>query len=206
VLRINARYLDEFVEGFDVCPYARGARQQRAVERRVLLDEKRARATIAELEALDQVAIGLLIFPRFEGPFAHFDAFCTRLREARGKGPFALAPFHPDAPYGSDTPAQMMMFFRRAPDPTLQLVRFSALDAVKGGRPDKLLFDFSAAAFAELDKRAAIPPTSERIARDNFARAQQDLPRLQSILDDIRADRARSYARFGARPGDHDRA
>jgi hypothetical protein len=199
VLRINMRYLTEFVETFNVCPFARGARESGAVERRVLMREQDALPAIGEIAAHEQIVIGLLIFPRFTGGFEAFDALTATLREAHGKGPFALAPFHPDAPYGVESPARMMMFFRRAPDPTIQLVRFSALDAVKGARPDKFLFDWSASAFAELERRKSSQAPSERIAQDNFDRAQGDsFTRLQAVLADIRADRDKSYGIAGS--------
>jgi hypothetical protein len=191
VLRINARYLTEFVEAYNVCPFARGARENGAVERRVVTDERVAPSLIDELALREQVIIGLLIFPRFAGGFEAFDALTATLRDP--KGAFALAPFHPDAPYGTESPARMMMFFRRAPDPTIQLVRFSALDAVKGARPDKFLFDWSAAAFAELERRKTTQAPSERIAQDNFDTAHTRFDDLQVVLADIRADRARSY-------------
>jgi hypothetical protein len=198
VLRINARYLREFVEAFDVCPFATAAREAGQVERRVLLAESPAAADVVaavrEIETHASAVIGLLIFPRFAGGFEAFDALAAAARTERGGDcPFAFAPFHPDAPYGTQTPAQMVMFFRRAPDPTLQLVRFDALDQVKGARPDKMLFDFSAAAWAELERRDRTPALSERIARDNFARARSAFERLRAVLDDIRADRLRSY-------------
>ena len=56
------------------------------------------------------------------------------------------------------------------------------------------MFDFSAAAWAELEKREHRLPTSERIARDNHALVvREGISTLQAIYDDIRADRQRSY-------------
>ena len=105
--------------------------------------------------------------------------------------------FHPDAPYELATPAQAVGLFRRAPDPTLQLVRQSVLQAVRGA-DGKMLFDFSAAAWAALKKREHRLPASERIARDNHAMVlKEGLSTLQAIYDDIRADRQRSYGGGG---------
>ena len=206
VLRINDRYVHEVVEAFDICPYARGARTGGAVERQVLLDEKPdLAATLCAIDAVDgKSMIALLLFPRVESDASTFDRFVGELRAADsarhdGRAPFAMAMFHPDAPYGTDSPARLVLFFRRTPDPTIQLVRFSALDAVKGTAPSggKILFDWTPRGFAELDRRANELPVSERIARDNFALIARDTPvRLQRIYDDIRADRTRSYARF----------
>ena len=211
VLRINARYLDELIDAFSLCPYARPARAAGEIERRVLADEEPALAdsleAIAAVEHDARVQIALLIYPRLAIDFERFDAFVSELRGAdqarrTGRAPFALAPFHPAAKYGTHTAAQHVMFFRRAPDPTIQLVRFSAIDAVKGHSREggKFLFEWNARGWAELEKRVEKRGVSERIADDNFARAGAGgLARMQAVLDDIRADRARSYARFDLR-------
>jgi hypothetical protein len=80
----------------------------------------------------------------------------------------------------------------------VQLVRFSALDAVRSPAPTgKFLFDGSSTAWLELERRSQAVPVSERIARDNFETAARvGRERMQAILDDIRADRARSYERI----------
>src|SRR5262249_2022164 len=112
--------------------------------------------------------------------------------------------FHPDGRYGMDSPQKMIMFFRRSPDPTIQLVRFSALDAVKrgDGPGGKFLFDWSARGWAELARRAEEQGISERIAERNPATAAREgLERFEKIFADIRADRARSYAKFGKPEG-----
>jgi hypothetical protein len=195
------------VEAFDFCPFARGARSSGQVAQRVLdgpaPEVGHALEQIAELEAQPQTVIGLLIFPRLTVAAEGFDRFVHQLREAdgarrKGRPPFALAAFHPEGVWGDDTPDRMVMFFRRSPDPTIQLVRFSTLDAVKGpSRSDgKFLFDFSASGLAELERRANEVPLSDRIARTNFERARRDLARVEAVLADIRADRDRSYARF----------
>ncbi len=77
-------------------------------------------------------------------------------------------------------------------------MRFSALDAVRSGAPaGKFLFDWSAEAQRELERRAQSVPVSERIARDNFARvAQVGRATLEAVFADIMQDRARTYARF----------
>jgi hypothetical protein len=192
-----------------VCPFAEGARKTRALERRVILDEEPLAAALAatsELAALERVAVAILIFPRHDAGSEAFDGFVAELRAAeaecrpRGRAaPFAFAPFHPDAPYGVDTPDRLVMFLRRSPDPSVQLVRFTALDAVRSSAPGgKFLFDFTPGGYAELERRSSELPVSDRIARDNFATVGKlGIARFETILDDIRADRARSYARFG---------
>jgi hypothetical protein len=186
------------VERFGVCPFAQPAMKAGAVARRVVLEPQRARALVDELAADATIEVALLIFPSVTMSAHAFDAWCAPLREANPA--FVAAVFHPEAAYELGTPAQAVGFFRRAPDPTLQLVRVTALDAVRGaaGAGGKLMFDFSAAAWAALAKREHKLPTSDRIARDNHALVVRDgISTLQAIYDDIRADRDRSYAAAG---------
>ena len=206
-LRINQRYLTEIVEAFDICPFARPARSGGALARRVLLDATPDVApSLAQIDALAAdaaIEVAVLIYPRLALSAPRFDEFVAALRaadEARRPPPFALAMFHPDASFGRDSPQRLVMFFRHTPDPTIQLVRFSVLDAVKRGAPaDKFVFDGSARAWAELQRRSETLSVSDRIARQNFATVEeQGLERLEEILRDIRADRDRSYARCAA--------
>jgi hypothetical protein len=180
-----------------VCPFAETALKGGHVARRVILDgddaarARAARVAIDELARDAAIEVALLIFPTVEMSASAFDAWCAPLRAADPA--FVAAVFHPETPYDLATPAQAVGFFRRAPDPTLQLVRVSTLDAVRGSS-GKFMFDFSPAAWAELKKREHRLPTSERIARDNQALAlRQGISTLQAIYDDIAADRKRSY-------------
>jgi hypothetical protein len=179
------------VERFGICPFAEPAMKAGSVARRVIVETKDARAAIDELAADTRIEVALLIFPSVTMSAGEFDRWCAPLREANDA--FVAAVFHPDTPYDLATPAQAVGFFRRAPDPTLQLVRLSVLDEVRG-RGGKFMFDFSTAAWEELKKREHRLPTSERIGRDNHALVMRDgISTLQAIYDDIRADRQRSY-------------
>jgi hypothetical protein len=204
---VNARYLTEVVEHYNICPFAEGARSTGALERRVILGDPLTESlrAVEELGAREKIVVGILIYPRHTEGAEKFEQFVAELRAADGArragkhGPFAFATFHPDAPFGADTPDRLVMFLRRSPDPCVQLVRFSALEAVRSAAPGgKFLFDFTPDGYAELARRAQAVPVSERIARDNFATVGRvGLARLEEVLADIRADRARSYARLG---------
>ncbi len=183
------------VERFNVCPFAEQAMKLGHVARRVLVAPEGAGGVVDELARDPSIEVALLIFPTVTMSAAAFDAWCAPLRAANPA--FVAAVFHPATPYDLATPAQAVGFFRRAPDPTLQLVRVTALEAVRGSS-GKFMFDFSPAAWAELKKREHRLPTSERIARDNHALVVADgISTLQAIYDDIAADRDRSYARAG---------
>jgi hypothetical protein len=210
-LRLNERYLTEVVERFEFCPFARGARLAGEVQRVVVLEREEPAAldaavrAIEELQRVPKTVIGLLIFPRLvlpDGPDA-FDRFTNAVREQdlalRRPAPFALAAFHPDGRYHVDTRERLVMLLRRSPDPTIQLVRFSALESLKGAQPanKKFLFAYHARALAELEQRAGNVSPTEKIAQANFETvAREGEARIRAVLDDIRADRDRSYARF----------
>jgi hypothetical protein len=200
-LRINERWIREFVEAHSICPFAAGAMRGGSVARRVVLARApeaaavEARALAGELARDQAIEVGLVIFPSLALDVDEFDRFCQPLRTSERA--LVGAVFHPDARYGLGSPAQAVGFFRRAPDPTLQLVRVSALDAVRGAtRGGKFLFDWSAEAWTELMRRHDKLPTSDRIARDNFELVRDKMSQLQAILDEIRSDRDRSYQRF----------
>jgi hypothetical protein len=179
---------------FGVCPFAAPSLASAAVARRVLDGLDAVPAVVSALADELAVEVALLIFPSLTLSFDAFDRACAPLRTAHAA--FVAAVFHPEAPYDAATAAQSVGFFRRAPDPTLQLVRVDVLERVRGA-DGKFLFDFSAAAWAELARRERRLPPSERIARDNHALLGARAAELAAIYDDIRADRARSYGRGG---------
>ena len=183
-LRLNARYVEEIVVGWGLCPWAAQAWRAGAVSRRVSLDREAEPAPVLafidELAAGEQ-AIGLFIWPRLPLDAAAFGRFAEEIRRrdrARHAPPFLLAAFHPrlrDDPPAD--PASLVPFIRRTPDPTLQLVRASLLDELaRGGR----------------DPSAAV-------ARANFAAVQARTPAaLDQALRDLHRDRDDSYARLAA--------
>lgn len=188
VLRINLRYLTEVVEAFGLCPFARQVRLGGGLERRVSFDRAgdaaAAHALVTELGADSRVELGLLIYPMLALDPDAFDRLVQRLRQANadrgGERPvFAMAPFHPRAAFSAASPERLVGLFRRAPDPTIQLVRLAALDALR--------------------QDGASGELSRRITADNHARfVSEGLERFQAVYDDIEADRARSYAKFAA--------
>lgn len=183
-LRLNARYVEEIVVGWGLCPWAAQAWRTGAVSRRVSLDRDAALAPVLafvdELAAGDQ-AIGLFIWPRLSLDAAGFGRFAEQVRRAdraRHASPFLMAAFHPqlrDDPPAD--PASLVPFIRRTPDPTLQLVRARLLDELaRGGR------DLSA-----------------EVARTNFAAIQtRTAAALDRALRDLQRDRDDSYASLAA--------
>jgi hypothetical protein len=182
-LRANARYVEEVVIGWDLCPWAARAWQAGQVRQRVFVEAgpevDPVLAFIDELCATPALAIGLAIFPGTPLPDAAFGTFAERVRRADRarrpagvRAPFLLAAFHPDSGRGADLgdAGRLVSFIRRTPDPTLQLVRASLVEALSREGRD----------------------VSADIARDNLATVTARDPRaLGALLDDIRGDRRR---------------
>lgn len=205
VLRINDRYVSEFVEGYNLCPFAKLTRERGALFREVLGvdDHERCLQTMAAWEQEPKLEIGMLIFPLTNLDPLRFDRFTQTLRERYEKprghaAPLVLAPFHRNAGFGDKTPAAMTMFWRRAPDPFIQVVPIALLRSIKGqSTGGKVLWDGTAKSLAELQRRNRHPPLSVSIAADNYRRLESPgMAQLQATLEAIYVDRDRSYARF----------
>jgi hypothetical protein len=200
-LRTNARYVEEVVIGWGLCPWAAQAWRDGGVARRVFIDPAPEQADdqaseqahdldgvltfIDEIASAPATSIGLAIFPRATQTEAAWGTFAERIRRAdrarRAPGealPFLLAAFHPGSgenAAGARNPGALVSFLRRTPDPTLQLVRASLLDGLTRGERD----------------------VSGEIARANFAAVIARSPAaLDALIGEIRADRDASYARL----------
>ena len=181
-LRLNARYVEEVVIGWDLCPWAARAWIDGQVVQRVFTDD-----------ALDAGA-GRGVHRRSDREARRRDrprdlparrVHGRRLGELRGarppnarRHPFLAAAFHPDyrAPGekldGALDAARLVPFIRRTPDPTLQLVRASLVDRLRG-------------------------EVSADVGRANFANVTgRGLDKLDALLADIRRDRDATYARL----------
>lgn len=207
-LRLFGRYQLEIVEHFRLCPWADRARREGAVETRVLqLPDPRGPEvlpTIQELATHPRTEIGILLFPRCRSTFDEFERFAAVLRELDqdrwplGHAPFAIAAFHPAASADTRSGERLIPFLRRTPDPTLQLVRLSALEKVRAGDTDGTQFvDLQRVDFASLgtqDSRSL----RERIATNNLETVRAvGVEAFCARLDDIAQDRSDSYAKLG---------
>jgi hypothetical protein len=176
-LRVNARYVEEVVIGWVLCPWAARAWNDGQVTRRVFTgaepDVASVAAFVGELVAKPDAAIGLAIFPRVSCTVGAWEKFAERVRRTRGE--CLIAAFHPDyVPARGDalSPASLVPFIRRTPDPTLQLVRASLLENLRG-------------------------QISDDVARDNHATVTARGPAaLDALLTAIRRDRDDAYSRL----------
>lgn len=207
-LRVYRRYQMEIVEGLRLCPWAERARREGAVVERVLLtpvpDVALTLTALSELEGYAHVEIGLLLFPCVSVDRKDFERFVAAVTQADadrrepGNVPFALAAFHPDAPVDASVPDRLVPFLRRTPDPTIQLVRMSALDRVRRG-------DAEGTQFVDVRFFMDQPPQLDGLSlRNRIARANLDTVKRVGIEEverrflDIRRDRDESYRRIAA--------
>jgi hypothetical protein len=206
-IRVFRRYAVELVEGLSLCPWAFVSRRDGHVREVVItepeLDLARVARAIDELSADPAIEIGIVLFPRAEVDRATFERFVIQVRThdeslRRGFGEaWAMAEFHPDAPAVLTPDGAFTNFVRRTPDPTIQLVRQSALERVRrGDNHGSGYFDIK-----NLTEDTVFPPVEpplhERVLeqnREHIARA--GVAEVAARFAEIRADRDASYAKI----------
>jgi hypothetical protein len=209
-LRLHLRYQQEFIEGFNLCPWAKGARlTQNTI---AVVDD--GRPLLEQLQDVAQLPseIVFLILPTYQGGRVEFEELVAQLiaedakRHRDSSPPFAMAAFHP-APLAREvtelSAEALVPYLRRSPNPTIQLVRLAALERVRQGEPTGTSFiDPSRIDFTQL--LAAVTPhrpsLRHRIATANHATVASASGVLQAILDDILEDRRRTHVRLGLSP------
>ncbi len=214
-VRLHKRYLLEIVEELGFCPWAKRARVTNRIRHQASLATSREDAARETEDAIQrwtaeaEVEVGFVLFPRLEIARLAFDELTAQInkneaaRHPIGEAPFVMAAFHPDARPDTATGERLIPFLRRTPDPSLQLVRVSVLDAVRANTPQGTrlvdLEELMRTAGGLESLREEIP-LRERIARQNLATARElGLEELARRLDDIRADRDRTYAALAGR-------
>ncbi|KPK13457.1 MAG: hypothetical protein AMJ62_15185 [Myxococcales bacterium SG8_38] len=194
-LRLYERYQTELIERYSICPWAKNARLDGRTRAHVVTDSACDLASVVPLLAQwstePAVDVAFVIAPRFEAGLEAFSEWSSAIGRAT-HGAFVAAPFHPHA---SETHG-VVHFLRQTPDPTVQLVRRATLERIRSQDPPHYTDIF------ELDLRAleADKPT-RTVAASVLAHNAQLLERegratLQQIIDDIRQDRERTYARL----------
>jgi hypothetical protein len=196
VRRLLDRYIQEIVETFDLCPWARAARTGGELSVAILWGTPAIAAWVAAAEDVLTRAttrVAMVVAPEL-------DATPAELREIRSDvakrvSIAGVAEFHPDAPLDAATPARLVPYLRRSPDPLLQLVPHAILASVRTPQPRYATLDQLQA----LQGLAAAPKVDigDRIAASNHARVAEDGAAIEAKLAEIRADRNASYARVG---------
>jgi hypothetical protein len=212
-LRVYRRYVLEVVEGFTLCPWVAAARRDGHVVEAVILAENQAdpRQSLTLLDSLKdslETDIALFIYPDLELDRLAFESFVRTVRErdaARhevGTIPFAMAAFHPEAHPDPSEPERLIPFLRRTPDPTIQVVRRTALDRVRGSSPEGTsFFDLSNLGTLPLPQKEPVS-LRQRIAQANLdTTLEVGVDTLEALFQDIRRDRDESYARIRREAG-----
>lgn len=198
VERVLGRYLVEVVERHALCPWARASRERDELAVVVLWGEPTIeawRAAATDAFASPSTVIAMIVAPELAIARGEFHAVRDQVGAQLAWA--GIAEFHPDAPLDLATPARLVPFLRRAPDPLLQIVRRSTLDAVRGRHGSTSL-----AHQANMLLGHATPPRlpiTERIARDNHATMAAAHAEMTAVLDDIAVDRRDAYHRVGIR-------
>ena len=206
-IRLHRRYLIEIVEACGFCPWAKRARVDGRIRQHVSMADTEEGAVADTQQAVSRwklerdVEVGFMIFPRLPITRLAFDALGSKVNEREaarhpiGEVPFVLAAFHPDARPDTVTGERFIPFLRRTPDPCLQLIRVSVLDAVRANTPQGTrLMDLDELVRNNFKLREEIP-LRERIAKQNLATANEmGVDALAAKLDEIIADRNATYA------------
>ena len=195
-MRILERYLVEVVERHELCPWARGVREHGELAIAVLWGAPPLEAWVAEAERLlgePATRVAMVVAPELAISRGEFGAL--RDRVAARIASAVVADFHPDAALDLASPARLVRFLRRSPDPTLQLVPLALIDAVRAAPPTAE----RAQQATMLGGHAAPPPgeVTARIAAANHATALRVHAAITAALDDIATDRRAAYARVG---------
>jgi hypothetical protein len=214
-IEVYERYAIEVVERFGFCPWARSARESDNVVLRVVFsadldDFDESLRLLDELHGQPEAPdIALFIYPLLDLDRLAFEDYARRLRtRAEHASPrldaYAMAAFHPAANADLSHPDRLVPFVRRSPDPTLQLVRKSALSGIKGLAHGTAFLDVSTLsleAFKALQEPRPVP-VRERIAEQNLDTVREvGPPVVEAALADIAHGREAAHERLQARHG-----
>ncbi len=204
-IRVNERYLVEFIEEYGFCPYAKKGRHLGQIRRYIhFATEDSVQALVELSDAIaadpDQVVVQIVL------PLAEVDpdvwtqfvldlteyANYSRDRDDR----FGTAALHPNLKYGDQNPFSMLTLFRRAPDPTIQWVRLDAVRALYEGRDGGT----KVASVEDIDELLARPPMTplyDRIAITNARMARRlRLDNVENMLAAYNKDARDNYHRI----------
>ncbi|HVY26575.1 MAG TPA: DUF1415 family protein [Polyangiaceae bacterium] len=220
-LAVYERYAVEVVERFGFCPWARSARESGDVTLHVVFstdldDFSESLAALTALhQAPEQSDIALFIYPLLDLDRLGFEDYVRRFRGRAEAPPFeldayAMAAFHPAASVDLAHPDRLVPFVRRSPDPTLQLVRNSALSSIKGLTHGTAFLDVSQLSLEGLQalSEPAAKPLRERIAEQNLETVKATGPAaIEAVLNDIararEAGHDQLFERYGQRGPRH---
>jgi hypothetical protein len=194
-LRLHERYHRELIERFSVCPWAKPARAADRTRAHVVTEPscspEELIPILAEWAADETVDVAFLIAPRFSGAADAFAEWAGSIGEQE-RDVFLTAPFYPSVPDS----AGAIHFLRQTPDPTVQLVRRSCLEEIRAQDPPHYtdIFDLDLREFGA--KKPSRTVAASVLAHNERILEREGRADIQAIVDDIRDDRARTYARL----------
>jgi hypothetical protein len=196
VRRLLDRYIVEIVEVYGFCPWAKPARLGGEIAVEVLWGTPADAAWFAAARALlarPETRVAMIVAPELAVTPAELRAIRDRVSSALGA--VGVAEFHPDAALDLASPGRLVPYLRRSPDPMLQLVPLALLDSV---REHTAVIDLNEQA---LMLGGLVGPTrgdvADELAAKSHATVSARVAEVAAVLDDIAADRRRSYARAG---------
>ena len=143
----NDRYLLEFIEALNLCPFAKSCREDGKLHREFLgMEALDAPLVVERTTALaarpdGEVDVALFIFPKLKiepRPWERFVSEVRREVEKQRGGPLAyfMVAFHPELQMDLANADRAVTFLRRSPDPTIQLVSSRATDRARDAARD----------------------------------------------------------------------
>lgn len=196
VMRLLDRYLVEIVERHNLCPWARASREKGELGVDVLWGTPTVAEWVTAAKALlarPDTRVVMVVAPELVITTSELRA--VRAEVAANIPSAGVAEFHPDAVLDSATPARLVPFVRRSPDPMLQLVPFALLATVRT-QP------MTAERVMQLQMLGNLAPEpkqdiAEVIAAANHTSVTSAQAQIIATLDAIADDRRRSYQLAG---------
>jgi len=202
-LTANNSYVEQFVEGHGLCPYAREGRRRQETACYIHFQTDEQLEPLLDLfvaiVADPKLVVAQLIFPDLKVEPQAWINFChllTRLghRRVGGADVMANAALHPQLPFHASSAFSLIPLFRRAPDPTVQWVRLEQLEKLYDGRAKGSTFIDP----SELMHRLTTPAQKslyDRVAEANQITAQRlGVARLEADLYQIHVEAGAAYA------------
>ncbi len=193
--RILDRYLVEVVEKYDLCPWARGARLAGEIAIELVWGAPSLEEWVSAAKhalAQPKARVAMVVAP--ELVIEPFELHDVRNRVIEAIATAGIAEFHPDAALDLATPARLVPFLRRSPDPLLQLVPLALLESV---RTSSIAVDRAQQAQILGGFMAPRDDVAARIAASNHVTVTAQRTEIVAALDAIAEDRRTSYARVG---------
>jgi hypothetical protein len=194
-LRLHERYHRELIERFSICPWAKPARVEGRTRTHVVTDASCKPEELAPVLAAwaddHAVDVAFVIAPRFAAGAEAFADWAASLAPPPDHA-FLTAPFYPSAAESAGS----IQFLRQTPDPTVQLVRRTRLEEIRAQDPPHYA-DIFELDVRDLSTRKAPQSVAASVLSHNERMIEREgRAEIRRILDDIREDRERSYARL----------